>query len=985
MRFAVLGPLAVHEDSGARSIGTRKVQLLLALLLLEANRPVSVERIKLALWGDRPPSTVNASLYNHVAQLRRALAEPEALPGPPRISRIDRAYRLRVEAGELDADEFTGLVEAARRSYLQEDWPSVVREADAALALWRGSPLADLAPSLEAEGQLSHLSEARLQALEWSFDAQLARGRHHGLIPQLTALTAEHPWHETFHRQLMLVLHRSGRQGEALAVHRQLRDRLAEDLGVEPGPDVRAAHRAILAPPGGRPRAVVPRTSPATGQPAEELAEPRPGPAQLPMGTPYFVGRASQLAELREHLTSAGEEPAVAVVSGMAGVGKSALAARLGRSLAAHFPDGQLYLDLRGSTAGATSPTPAEALARLLTALGSDPQHIPEDPDAASARLRSALHGTRTLLVLDDAGSAALVRLLLPATPGCAVLITSRSPLATLDGTLRLSLAPLTESEALALITKVVGAERVAADESAARRILELCGRLPLALRVVAARLVARPSLSLRVLGGQLADETHRLDHLEYDDLSVRGSLTIAHRALTSSADPVERRAALALRRLGGIALIEYEAPVVARLLDCSVPEAEAALGRLVEVALVEEVQPGRYALHNLIRHFSRELSLRGDSDHDRAAAAGRAVRWYAELAGGTALRLQPAETGRQRVLQDTAATEVFTDTASAMAWYDKEYCNLRTLIEHHIAHPTTRPLTLVLVRALSPAMQHRGDWTAIRNLNELALTTARGCADHRAEAFALHDGACSHFMTGDFDTGLARIEAALALWRELGNRHFELAALNNRGLILESLGRYAEAAEVIEGVLELDQAADDYTRAVALNNLGNLYEHTDPLKAIRTHQRSLEVGLRLGLGGFQYTPHSNIGFAHLSLHRPDRALPHFEEAMRLLAQHDGDWMTEYTARLGYVRALRELGLHERAAAECQQLIESTRAHDDTYSEGLARHQYGLVLQETCDTALAVEQWGLALTALVATDNAAVLGELRDLLAAAAG
>ncbi|MER5636663.1 BTAD domain-containing putative transcriptional regulator [Kitasatospora sp. NPDC002227] len=973
MRFTLLGPLAVRDEAGSRAIGTRKVQLLLALLLLEANRPVSAERIKLTLWGERPPSTVNASLYNHVAQLRRALAGP----GPERVARLHQGYSLRVEPGELDAEEFAEHVQQARQAYLAEDWARTVRRASAALALWRGEPLAELAGSLDAGARLSTYAQARLQALEWRFDAELALGHHHGLIPELTALAGEHPLHEPFHRQLMLALHRTGRQSDAIAVHQQLVRTLARELGVTPGADVQAAHREVLSGPAPAPTPSAPAPEPAV--PAPPAAPVASGPAQLPRPTPSFVGRGDELAVLAAHLTERQAEPPVVVLSGMPGVGKSALAARVGRQLAAEFPDGQLYLNLRGSTASPVAVAPAEALEQLLGALGVEAQQVPSDLDAAAALLRSTLAGRHVLILLDDAGSAAQVRSLLPGAFGCAVLVTSRSPLAALDCTLRLSLTPLPEPQALALLDKVVGAERVAAEADAARRVLELCGRLPLAVRVVAARLVARPSLSLATLCDQLDDETERLDHLAYDDLSVRRSLALAHRALTTSADPVDRLAALALRRLGAIALVEYEAAAVARLLDCPAGRAEAALARLAGVALLEELRPGRYGLHDLVRDFSRELGLREDGEQERGQALGRALRWYADQAGGTSVTILPAGSGRGRVLDEAAADAAFADAAAALDWYDQEVPNLGVLIEQHLAHP----LGPVLVRALTPVMQYRGHWSTLGKINDLALAAARETGDRWAQAFSLHDGAGTLFIAGDFEAALARVEQALELWRELGAHTFELAASNNRGTLLEYLGRYEEAAAVIEGVLELDQGADDYTRAVALNNLGNLYEHTDPLKAIEAHRRSLELGEGISVPGFQCAAHSNIGFAYLRLGRPAEALPHFEQSVELADGEGSDWLAEYTARLGFVQSLRELTDHRQALAESRRLLELTETQQDTYSEGLARHQYGLALRAAGEpAAAAVEQWSQALRLLESTDNTAVVTELRDLLAA---
>ncbi|KOG67983.1 transcriptional regulator, partial [Streptomyces antibioticus] len=331
-----------------------------------------------------------------------------------------------------------------------------------------------------------------------------------------------------------------------------------------------------------------------------------PRPAQLPAPPAHFTGRADVCRELHRALTEPpAPAPAVAVISGMAGVGKSALALHVAHELRERFTDGQLYVNLHGATPGMTPLTATQALAALLRDLGAEPRNIPEHPDAAAALLRSLLAPARILLVLDDAANAAQVRPLLPAGPGCAVIVTSRSPLTALDGARRFPLSPLTGEDSAALLRAVSG--RAGLD--AGHALVELTGRLPLALRVVAARLAARRALTPDVLAGQLAETGGRLRHLEYDDLSVRRSLAVAHDALAAAEREADRDAALALRHIGALDLPAYGAPLIARLTGTDERRAEAALDRLVDVALLEETAYGRYAPHDLVRDFARELA----------------------------------------------------------------------------------------------------------------------------------------------------------------------------------------------------------------------------------------------------------------------------------------------------------------------------------------------------------------------------------------
>ncbi|MFF4960609.1 BTAD domain-containing putative transcriptional regulator [Streptomyces sp. NPDC001222] len=668
LRFGLLGPPVVYDTDGENHpIGSGKMRALLVALLLEPGRVVSVDALKDALWGGAPPASAQASLQNHVTRLRRLLGED----GPERLRAVPPGYLLRVDEGELDVRVFEGHVAAARAAHTCRAWQRTVGEASAALALWRGAPLSGLSPETGRYALVQRLEEARLLLLEWRYDAELHLGgaRLGGLAPELAALVAEHPLREGFHRLLMLVLHRTGRSAEALAVHRDLRERLIGELGVEPGGAVREAHLEILRDdvPGGRglgghagggkagggeadgtdtvgthvggtdvgrSRAhgrgdrIAPdaESAPEAALDAEVGAPstpPVPRPAQLPPAPVHFTGRDAARSELHCFLGAERDTPRVAVLSGMAGVGKSALALYVAHGLRKLFADGQLYINLHGATPGMTPLTPEQALTALLRDLGAEPRRIPAHPDAAAALLRSLLAPTRTLMVLDDAANAAQVRPLLPGGPGCAVIVTSRSPLTALDGAHRVPLAPLSDEDSAALLRAVSGRDGL----DAAHPLVELAGRLPLALRVVAARLAARRALAPDVLAGQLAATEGRLHHLEYDDLSVRRSLAVAHDALRASDREADRDAARALGRIGALDVPGYGAALLARLLGTDERRAEAALDRLVDVALLEETAYGRYAPHDLVRDFARETAVNertADRRHDAPDPGGR-------------------------------------------------------------------------------------------------------------------------------------------------------------------------------------------------------------------------------------------------------------------------------------------------------------------------------------------------------------------------
>ncbi|WP_406458505.1 tetratricopeptide repeat protein [Streptomyces sp. NBC_01622] len=1106
LRFGLLGTTVLYGRDGdvVRPIGGTKVRVLLAALLLEPGRVVSVDALKDALWGGSPPASAHASLHNHVTRLRRLLDDPE------RLRAIPPGYQLRVDEGELDVHVFESHVTAARAAHAARDWPRTVRACTAALALWRGTPLSGLPAELGGYAFAQRLTEARLLALEWRYDAELALGgaRLGALVPELAALVADHPLREGYHRQLMLALHRTGRQPEALAVHRDLRNRLIEELGIEPGAGVRDAHVEVLrgvalregnpgsVEAGGGVGADRPVDVPAAAGAPAAHSPPPPHPAQLPPPPAHFTGRADTLDALRDTLGRPSAEPGshpLVVISGMAGVGKSALALHTAHELREHFPDGQLYVNLHGATPGMAPLTAGQALHALLRDLGAEPRHIPEHPDAAAALLRSLLAPTRTLMVLDDAGNAAQVRPLLPGGTGCAVLVTSRSPLTALDGARRFPLAPLSGEDSAALLRAVSGRDGL----DAAHPLVELTGRLPLALRVVAARLAARRALTPGVLAGQLAATESRLHHLEYDDLSVRRSLAVAHDALAASERETDRDAALALRHIGALDLPAYGAPLLARLAATDERRAEAALDRLVDVALLEETAYGRYAPHDLVRDFARELVAagpRGDisgvgspgggagvgprrdtaavgpsdgatgvgsrggsaaagpsggvagagsrvdipvaeqaggvaeagPDGDVTAAGSRAdvaaaelrsgvaavgprsdtagaqrpgglvdiaLAWYAAVAERTLTaivepgldqddRRRPTAAQLPGHAAEVAATAPFRDSQEAFAWGDLELENVVALVNRYGDTPDHRRTAQVstLVRLLFPYVLRGGRVAEMEVFGRAALGAARRLGDAAAEAYALGDLAGLHFLTGRQSEALELNDRALAIWWRLDATSWIRRCLNNRGLLLEGLGRHAESGVALRQSLAYSrQLADPYGEAVTYSHLGNLYEHTDPRAAIEQHRRSLAIGVEIGAVIVQHSAHCNIGYAHLSLGEPAAAVPHFEESLRILGDL-GDWHGESQTRLGLVRALRLLGRTESAGGECAELLRRADARADRYMGGLARHQLGLLLWEQGRAQEAYEEWREALAALDGTDEKAVVEELGELL-----
>jgi DNA-binding SARP family transcriptional activator len=598
MEFRILGPVEVWDGAQRLDLGGSKPHALLAVMLLHANQVVSTEHLIDQLWGEAPPATARNLVQGYVSRLRQALHRRGGSETDQVLVTGPSGYLLRVGPDELDLDRFQALTLDARRATLDGDLEGAAERWCTALGLWRGPALAGAASEALQRTMVPRLEEARLVALEERLEVELGLGRHAQLVGELEALVASHRDRERLCRQLMVALYRSGRRVRALAVYRRTRQALAEELGLEPGPALQELERAILL---GDP-ALEPVLPAAEGTPRWPTLPP--GPCQLPPDVDDFTGRESAVAEV-QHLLEGERATAIVIsaIAGKAGVGKTALAVRLAHQLRPHFPDGQLYVDLRGAEAQALDP--AEVLAGFLRALGVEGALIAEGLEERVRQYRSRLGDRRVLVVLDNAAAEAQVRPLLPASPGCATLVTSRARLSGLEAAHPMTLDVLEADQAVALLAKLAGPGRVAAEPGAAAAIVRLCGWLPLAVRIAGARLASRPHWRLALLAERLGDEWRRLDELKAGDLEVRASVALSYHGRNQE----ERRL---FRLLGLLVAPSFPAWAAAALLGVEAAEAEGLLERLVDAQLVEAAghdQAGqlRYRLHDLLRLFARE------------------------------------------------------------------------------------------------------------------------------------------------------------------------------------------------------------------------------------------------------------------------------------------------------------------------------------------------------------------------------------------
>ncbi|TCO60718.1 AfsR/SARP family transcriptional regulator [Actinocrispum wychmicini] len=612
MEFQLLGPVEARGERGPVPLGGALSRSILAALLLQPNRAVPTKQLVDAAWGENPPAGARTLVQNRVSMLRRALREPRADGGL--IATTGSGYLIHVEPEQLDVEQFTHRV--ARAGHLAEsgERAAAVTELVGALTLWQGTALDGLTtPYLKAAAQ--RLEEQRLRAWERRIRLDISLGRHADLVAELTGLADTYSYHESFHALLMLVLYWTGRHADALAAYRRARATLSGQLGLEPSALLQHMHDAILRADTWVVQTIAEQLgcAPASAGMADpsrritrlELDSGAPVPRTLPADDAAFAGRAEELAKLDETLTSS--TPAtIWTITGMAGVGKSALAVHWAHRVADWFPDGQLYLDL-GGHAG-RQLTPAEALDALLGALGSRPDRLPAAVEDLATHYRSAVAGRRLLVLLDNACSCDQIRQLLPGGPECVVLITSRdrlSPLVAREGAHRLSLELFRSEEAYALLARMLGEERVRAEPVAAHDLARACAYLPLALRIAATQLVDRPHRRIADQVARLANG-NRLNALAIDgdgDVAVRSAFDLSYGSVPPDAQRL-------FRRLGQVPDPDLTAPVAAEIAGVAVPEAERLLDRLAAENLIYERDSGRYQLHELVRSYARERAL---------------------------------------------------------------------------------------------------------------------------------------------------------------------------------------------------------------------------------------------------------------------------------------------------------------------------------------------------------------------------------------
>ncbi|MGE5292554.1 MAG: AfsR/SARP family transcriptional regulator [Micromonosporaceae bacterium] len=889
-------------------VAAAKQRVVLAALLLGANRPVGVDELAEAAWGTCPPKSARVTMQNYIKRLRIALGDD----GHSRIVTGPRGYEIRVDPDELDVARFETLLCGAREAARKARWSQAADQVRAALSVWRGEPLTDVPSDVLQTRERPRLVEMHAQAFETRIDADLHLGRHSEVIVELRQFVAAKPLRERPREMLMLALYRDGRQAEALAAYQHARRTLVGELGIEPGPAMRDLHERILAADpsltvtaptargapltAGAAAVVGPRAATASDSNGHELGLSGHGPAdetaehivprQLPAAVRHFAGRQAELRMLADLLGQngiAGHTVVISAIAGTAGVGKTALALHFAHRASGRFPDGQLYVNLRGFDPSGDPVTPGEAVRSFLDALRVPPDQIPAGLDAQCGLYRSSLAGRRMLIMLDNAADAAQVRPLLPGGGGCMVVVTSRRQLTALAaavGAHQITLDVLTDAEAHELLARRLGADRLAAEPAAVQELTALCARLPLALSIAAARAAARPRFPLAALAAELRDARGRLDALD------GGEAAANVRAVFSwSCDHLSPATVRMFRLLGLHPGPDISAPAAASLAGVSRGEARHALAELTASFLLAEHTPGRFAFHDLLRAYAAEQAESIDDEADGQAAIHRAADHYLHTARAAQGRLYPARQPHAFAApQQGVEPEEFSSHAQALAWFDTEHQVLLGMINLAAARGLDT-CAWQLPWAMETFVFRRGHWQDWEATQRIGLAAASRLGDHEAQAVA-HRGianAClelgllgeadHHFaealrirdVTGDL-SGQARLQVDLARLRAKQGKHHEALHHDRAGLeLFRAVGQRTGEGDALSGMAwDLCQVGD-YENAVIVCQ-----------QALRIHR---EIGNRHQMG----TTWDTLGYAHRHLRHHAEAAACYHRAIDVL------------------------------------------------------------------------------------------------------
>ncbi|MFE3033949.1 BTAD domain-containing putative transcriptional regulator [Streptomyces canus] len=997
LQVRLLGPVEVWEGNRRAPLGGVRPLAVLSALVVHLGEVLSTERLVDCVWDEQAPATASALVATHVSAVRRALArvgEAEVIRTRP------PGYVADLDASQVDARRFEELLTSGRSRAAGGRAEEAAELLSEALGLWRGQEALEGLNQSFARIEAARLAELRLVAQEESFGLQLELGRADRTIAPLLAHVAAHPLRERPRGQLMTALFRTGRVSDALRAYQEGREVLREELGIDAGPELRALHKAVLtndpallgpgsrphdAPqlgPGARSQGPSPlgsgarshdpappgpgsdpssretaaaaktrqrptdRTAAAGGGPGTPV--PRPAPSHLPPDIADFVGRSEQIdwaVALLGRVDEPGRTaPPIGVVSGRSGTGKTALAVHVGHRTAELFPDGRLFVDLRAAD---TAPLqPADALARLLRAMGAEPETLPSSVEELTGLYRTYTGHRRILLILDNAAGEAHVRPLLPPGPGSAVLVTSRRRLVALEGAAHLDLTVPDEEEALELLRRVAGAERVRAEPEQTAEIVSLCGRLPLAVRIAGARLAARPHWVPGRLAARLRDERLRLNELRAGDLELRTSLELGYADL----DPQEQRA---LRRLALLDLPDFAAWIAAPLLDIGTEEAEEAVERLVDCHFIDVIGVdgtgrSRYRIHDLAREHARERCLSEESAEERAAAVRRLVECWLGLAekaaargpGGAARYFpEPAAVRPLDPADPQAEEELLTRPA---AWFAAEQAGLLAAVEYCADHGMDRAARDLAGALIASSVALYNQFDAWSRSHTAAMAAVRRSGDGEGEAWLLTGLGQLRYEQDEFEESYAYYRDALRLFEAHDDVQGAAQALLGMATARREQASYGEALELLNRALEGYGRVDDRgARARVLYGLGYVYrEQGDDPAAREAFAQALELYRAEGDRHGEALVLRAVALCHRAEGEYAQAEPLLRDVLRIFAGLHDTFGVMYTEQ-SLAKVELRLGLLDASRERLGRCLELARERQDRFGEALVLRTLG--------------------------------------------
>ncbi|MGC4987349.1 AfsR/SARP family transcriptional regulator [Streptomyces sp. DT193] len=865
LHFKILGPLEAWSGETRLQLKGQIQQRVLAALLLDSGRMLPVSRLVEAAWEEEPPATAAHQVRKAVADLRHHIPQGDRVlltDGP--------GYTAALPSFSLDVNEFEQRVLDARTATARGNQREAVRILGSALALWRGPALSGLGGHV-VQAAAAVLNERHVAAVERYFGLRLALGESGELVSELRAYVGLHPLQESLRGQLMLALSRSGRRAEALEEYTRVRKQLAAELGIAPGPRLGEIYERILHEESPTPAGSRPATGPRTASRPTVVGVPRSVPRDLS----DFVGREDELRHLVELASKGRQTTGLVAIDGMGGIGKTSLAVRAAHRLAPDYPDGQLYIDLRGYTPGERPVGAAMALKSLLRSIGTPDDRIPEDAVGCAALLQSAFVGRRILILLDNAADASVVSQLLPTSPGCLVLITSRSRLVDLDGAQWLSLDVMAPEESEKLIAAVLGSPTSGVDSLAAAEMARLCGHLPLALRIAAARLRNRPHWSLRYMVDRLRDEDRKLDELSSSERGVATTLQLSYQVLSAKEQDAFRLLAL---HPGP----DIDVHSVAALLATSLREAEDQLERLLDVRLVEQAKADRYSFHDLLRSFARGLP--GRRSPASTESVERLLEYYLTATEAACDLLFPGRTLRPTgIRHSTAPLPSLDQVETARAWFALECSTLASVVTMAAADGFHRH-AVCLGRNTAFYLNSQGHLEEFAEISRTSVAAARVLHDPALLGASLSNLGVACWKLGLHGEGIAATREGLELAVSVGDKHTQAHCEGTLGLYESLLGRFPEALAHLEGAVATERElgatraeVESLTVLSALNEQWGRYE-----EAADAAHRAVDLVRQLGQHETALVAFTDLALAQLGLGDYAAAKQSLTEARRL-------------------------------------------------------------------------------------------------------